>query len=290
MISGGTGQPAGTTATTHGARDHARAQADTSVLAMPTLPASAATGLPAGVAPDAVLWDEVLGAGEYAAHALPRGSVLRLTDLDGDACAHVSLHHADLTSERLNLADTTKVQWQMYPGAGSLLLSDRGRVLAAIAADTSGRHDTICGAPNRADHDDKYGDGRVEGPFPSARDRLLVALAKFGLDRRDLSPTISFFKGVRVGSDGALHLDAVPAPAGEIVELRLELNLIVAVANVPHVLDARDRYTCTPLRLTAWRVEPTAADDPLRDSTPERHRAYLNTDDWLLGRTRAGVE
>jgi urea carboxylase-associated protein 2 len=251
---------------------------------MPTLPASAATNLPPGVAPADVVWDEVLDAGEYAAHEVARGAVVRLTDLEGDACAHVALHHADLTSERLNLADTTKVQWQMYPTAGSLLLSDRGRVLAAIESDSSGRHDTICGAPNRADHDAKYGDGRVEGTAPNARDRLIVGLAKFGLEPRDLPPTISFFKGVRVELDGSLRLDDTPADAGAYVELRTELNLVVTLANVPHVLDRRERYICTPLRVTAWRAQPAQPDDPLRSATPESYRAYLNTDDWLVGR------
>ena len=251
---------------------------------MPTLPASAATSLPPGVAPADVVWHEVLDAGEYAAHALTRGTVVRLTDLEGDACAHIALHHADLPSERLNLADTTKVQWQMYPRAGSLLLSDRGRVLAAIVSDTSGRHDTICSAPNRIDHDAKYGDGRVEGAAPNARDRLIVGLAKFGLEPRDLPPTISLFKGVRVDADGTLRLDDPPAAAGAFVELRAELNLIVTLANVPHVLDTRSAYVCTPLRVTAWRAQPAQSDDPLRSVTPESSRAYLNTDDWLVGR------
>ncbi|MGO9872511.1 MAG: urea amidolyase associated protein UAAP1 [Acidimicrobiia bacterium] len=277
------------TATTHGARDHARSQAETKVLGMPTLPASAAPNLPTGVAPDDVLWDEVLDAGKYSIHELPRASVLRFTDLAGDACAHVALHHADLPSERLNLADTTKVQWQMYLGRGSLLLSDRGRVLAAVTEDSTGRHDTICGAPNQADHNTKYGDGRVEGPYPSARDRLIVALAKFGLGRRDLPPTLAFFKGVRVDSDGNLHLDAVPATAGAFVEVRFELNAIVSVANVPHVLDTREQYNCTPLRLTAWRGDPTGHHDPLRHATPETQRAYANTDDWNLGHDSAGM-
>jgi urea carboxylase-associated protein 2 len=284
MVSGPPGQPAGSTATTSGARDHARAQADTTVLGMPTLPASAATDVPAGVEPGDLLWREVLDAGEYSAHVLPRGSRLQLTDLAGDACAHVVLHHADLPSERLNLADTTKVQWQMYPARGALLLSDRGRVLAAITEDSSGRHDTICGAPTRADHDAKYGDGRVEGAHPSARDRLIVALAKFGLERRDLPPSISFFKGVRVEADGTLRLDEAPAAPGTFVELRAELNLLVSIANVPHVLDTRAQYTCTPLRITAWRNATTPGTGAEPAATPERQRAYLNTGDWLLGR------
>jgi urea carboxylase-associated protein 2 len=276
------------TATTHGARDHARSQAGTAVLGMPTLPPSAATGLPDGVKAEDVVWDEILDAGEYAAHRVARGTVIRLTDRAGDACAHLAIHHADLPSERLNLADTTKVQWQMYPSTGSVLLSDRGRVLMAIVGDTSTRHDTICSAPNQLAHEGKYGDGRVEGPYPNGRDRLVVALAKFGLERRDLPPTISFFKGVRVEADGTLQLDPCPAPADRYVELRAELDLFVSLVNVPHVLDRRPDYQCTPLRITAWRGGPTPADDRIRTSTPEVERAYLNTDDWLLGTNQTG--
>jgi hypothetical protein len=242
---------------------------------MATIPASGAKDLPAGVGSDAVLWEEVLEAGEYAAHRLPRTAVLRLTDLEGDACAHVSVHHAALLSERLNLADTTKVQWQMYPTTGSVLLSDRGRALMTIRADTSARHDTICSAPNRALHVAKYG----RGEHPNARDRLINAMAKFGMDRRDLPPTISFFKGVRVAPGGAMVLDGVPGPPGTHVELRAELDVLVSVANVPHALDTRSAYTCTALRLTAW-ADPTPRPDA---TTPEVQRAYDNTDDWLLG-------
>ena len=250
---------------------------------MATLPASGAVGLPSGVAAADLVWDEVLEAGEYSAHRIPRGAIVRLADLEGDGCAHVAIHHAALPSERLNLADTTKVQWQMYPTDGSVLLSDRGRVLMAILSDTSGRHDTICSAPSRAAHEAKYGDGRVEGAYPNARDRLLVALAKFGLGRADLPPTISFFKGVRVDTDGSLLFDPVPGRPGTYVELCAELDVFFSVANVPHVLDRRTDYCCTAVRITAWRGAPPDPGDRGRASTPELQRAYDNTDDWLLG-------
>jgi urea carboxylase-associated protein 2 len=248
---------------------------------MPVLPVSGAVDLPAGVAAADLIWDEVLEAGEYSGHRVPRGAIVRLIDLEGDGCAHVAIHHAGLPSERLNLADTTKVQWQMYPTEGSVLLSDRGRVLMAFDSDTSGRHDTICSAPNRVAHDAKYGEGRVEGAYPNARDRLIVALAKFGLGRRDLPPTVSFFKGVRVGADGSLHLDPVPGRPGTHVDLRAELDVIFSVANVPHVLDGRTDYCCTAVRITAWQAPPRAPGD--RPGSPEMQRAYENTDDWLLG-------
>jgi len=54
--------------------------------------------------------------------------------------------------------------------------------------------------------------------------------------------------------------------------------------NSPHPLDPREAYTCTPLRVTAWAGEPTSPDDPLWTSTPERERAFLNTQHHRLGR------
>ena len=271
-----TAPPGPTTATTQGARDHARAMAGTVVEAMPTLPPSAARDLPSGVDPAAVLWDEVVAPGGYAAASLPRGARLRLTDVAGDACAGLLLHRADRTSERLNVADTVKVQWQAYLGPGSLLLSDMGRVLAAVVEDTSGRHDAFCGTTTRAANQARHGDGAPDGPHPNGRDHFGVALAKFGLERRDIAPNVNLFKGAPVAPDGSLAFAGEPRP-GTHVELRCELPLIVTVVNVPHPIDPRGVPT-TPLRLTAWRGEPAAADDPVRTASPEATRAYLATE------------
>ncbi len=274
--------PAGgaATATTHGARDHARAQAGTVVRGMPTIPATTATELPEGVEPAAVVWDEIIEPGEYAAHRLPRGTFVCLTDLDGEACGHVTIHNARQPAERLNLADTVKVQWQAYPTTGSQLLSDMGRALMTITDDTSGHHDALCSAPNAASHVAKYGDGAVEGAYPNARDRLVLAALKAGMERRDVGPSIAFFKGARVAADGTFELD-VDAPPGASVTLRAELDVQIAVANVPHVLDLRPDYVCGPLRITAWVPGPDRDPAPGEADTPERRRALLNNADWL---------
>jgi uncharacterized protein len=268
------------TATTHAAQAHARSQAGARDPYQPTIPATDASGLPEGVDPQAVIWEETIGPGGYSRHRLPRGAVVRLTDVEGDACANVLVYNALRPAERLNVADTVKVQWQAYLGSGSLLLSDMGRVLASIAADTSAHHDALCGASNERRNAAKYGSGAVHGPAPNARDRFAVALAKFGLARRDIAPCVNFFKGVRVASSGALEFTG-GAGAGSYVELRAELPLLFAVVNTPHVLDPRTEYTASALRITAWQATPTGRTDPLWASTPEAERAFLNSEAML---------
>ena len=259
------------------ARAHARAMGGTVVEAMPTLPPRA-EDLPAGVKLDDLLWEETIAAGGYASRVLPRGSRLRLIDLRGDACASLLLFNAAMPTERLNIADTVKVQWDAYPAAGSLLLSDMGRVLASIEQDEAATHDAFCGASNEVSNRKRYGDGSNSGAYPNARDRLLLGAAKHGLGRRDVHPCINLFKGVRIGADGAVVPQLGPFAPGRSLVLRAEMNLIVVIANCPHALDPRP-WSVTPLRATAWRGPITAEDDPVRTATPERLRAFLNTED-----------
>jgi urea carboxylase-associated protein 2 len=252
------------------------------------VPSSAASDLPAGVAAADVVWDEIVPGGGYASRRLTRGSILHLTDLEGGACLQLLLHRAAAPAERLNVADTVKVQWQAYPTPGALLLSDMGRPLATIVDDTSGQHDFLCGCGSRATHDERFGVGAggIWGAAPNPRDLLSLAAAKHGLGRVDLPPHANLFRAVRVADDGALSLEP-PGPAGATVDLRAEVDLLVLVAVTPHPLADSSSYDVGPVHCTAWRQDPPAADrDPHRSTSPERQRAFENRDELLLGGDR----
>ncbi|MEA2292742.1 MAG: uncharacterized protein QOE86_381 [Solirubrobacteraceae bacterium] len=272
------------TATTHAARDHARAQGAGRADAMPVLPASDWPGpLPAGVSPSALTWAETVAGGGYTSMVLARGMTLRLTDVAGDACAHLLLYNADQPWERLNVADTVKIPWQAYLSAGHPLLSDQGRVLATIVEDGSGRHDALCGTTSRAVNDARYGDGSPEGGTPAGRELFLLAGAKHGLGPRDIGPSVSLFQGVGVRDGGALAFEG-GAGAGTHVDLRCELPVVILIANVPHPLDPRGEYTCTPLEVLAWPGDPTQPDDELWATSPELDRALRNTAGYAAAR------
>jgi urea carboxylase-associated protein 2 len=271
------------TATTSAARSHARAQAAAAaatVVCKPTIPSCDAVDLPADVARDTLRWDETVPGGGYATRVLERGARLRLVDLAGDACVGLLLYNADAPAERLNVADTVKVQWQAYLGPGALLLSDMGRVLATMVRDTCARHDTFCGTSTERSNRARYGDGANHGACPSGRARFVLGLAKHGLTRRDVCANVNLFKGVRVARDGVLTFVETPGGAGALIELRAEMRVLVALVNVPHVLDPRPRYTATPVRVLASAGPVTAVDDAFRTSTPERLRAFQNVEDY----------
>jgi len=268
-----------TTDSLEAALAHARSQAGATAATQATVPASGAVDLPDGIDPSTVTWDEVVGSGGYASALVRRGDVIRFTDLDGGTCLNLQLHHARLTSERLNPADTVKVQWQAYLGEGALLLSDLGRVLATITADTSTGHDALCGHTNRAANEARYGHGAAHGAHPSTRDLLALAAARHDLGRRDLTSGINLFSPVRVAGDGSLHLlPSRGAPSA--VELRAELDLVVLLAVGPHPLDDGPEGAVGRVRITSWAAD-RPDPDPFRDATPERLRAFENTEQFV---------
>ncbi|MGE2712660.1 urea amidolyase associated protein UAAP1 [Mycolicibacterium litorale] len=275
------------TATTAGARAHARAQHGRTADHMRHVPASSSPTAPDGVPAQSLVWSETVAPGGYTTAVLARGTRIRMTDVDGDACAHLLLHRADATHERLNVADTVKVPWQAYLGPGHPLLSGFGRVLATVVGDTSGHHDALAGTTTRASNEAKYGAAAPESPSPAGRELLLLAALKNGLRQRDLVPSVSFFKSVRADGDGVLQWHG-SAGAGGAVDLLLHVDAIVSIANTAHPLDPRPQFTCSPLQLHAWPaasdLDLLAAGELVGELGPEHRQAIANTDADLIAR------
>lgn len=228
-------------------------------------------------------WSERMAGGSYSHRVLARGTALRLSDPTGNACAHLLLYNAFQPHERLNMADTLKVQWQVYSSRGQVLFSDQGRALATIAEDTSGHHDAVYGTSSQLRNEERYGDGSPEGPSPAGRELFTLAGLKHGLSRRDVPPSVSFFQGVRIRPDGTPEWLG-SAGSDTQVTLTLEMDAVVLIANTAHPLDPREMYSCGPLDVAAWAAEPTDETDELWSFTPEGRRALTNTAEYLTAR------
>ena len=264
----------------------------------PARPAATWPSPPVGLDPDRLVWAETVHGGTSTHLAIARGTTMRLTDLDGDACAHVLVYNAHDPVERLSVADTVRLQRGETLTAGCVLVSDHGRALATIVRDTSGRHDCVFGTtdPARARRETSVGGQASDGVGGTASDGAVVrtagellatAIAKHELHApcgpRGVTPSIAFFRGVAVDDDGAPRFLGSAAP-GASLTIRAELPLIVLIANAPHPLDARVPRSCGRLEILAWRDEPTAPDDPQWSGTPEIRRAYLATTISLAAR------
>jgi urea carboxylase-associated protein 2 len=237
------------------------------------------------VAPEMIIADDTVAAGAYWTRVIPRGATLRITDVEGAGAAALLAYNADATYERYNAPDTTKVQNMVFLTTGWVLLSDLGRVLLSITGDTCGDHETLSGGTTAGTILARYGPGtyydRRNERFTNDRDNFIAALGRHGLDRRDLVPNVNLFARVEVGDDGTLTYVPGRARPGSWIDLRAELNVLVALSATPHVLNPLPTFRAGPLRVTVWSSPPPAPDDPCRTRSDEASRAFANTDAWF---------
>uniref|UniRef100_B8HW85 Urea carboxylase-associated protein 1 n=1 Tax=Cyanothece sp. (strain PCC 7425 / ATCC 29141) TaxID=395961 RepID=B8HW85_CYAP4 len=200
--------------------------------------------------PQSAIYDQVLPARHPWAKVLTRGQILRIEDLGGNQAVDFLVYNADDPAERYSAQDTTVAQKNIYLTTGSQLISNDGRALMTILYDTCGRHDTSGGACSRESNSVRFGlDKRYQH---ACVENFLTALAPFGMGKRDMVSNINFFMNVPVSADGTLEIvDGISAP-GSIVDLRAEMNVIVAISNCPQMNNPCNAYNPTPIRLIIW--------------------------------------
>ncbi|MET3105999.1 urea carboxylase-associated protein 2 [Oxalobacteraceae bacterium GrIS 1.18] len=240
--------------------------------------------LPADLDPAQHLWSEELPGGAHWSYVVKRGTTIRCTDLEGMANLSILVYNADERLERLNIPDTLKAQHTAHLTQGNVLYSDMGRVLASISADTVGWHDPLCGVADAAQMAAKYGQQRYQeqrnAMQRNGRDSLLIEIGKWGMGLRDLVPTLNLFSKVIVKPGGALEYVANHSGAGDYVELRFEMNTLLALSSAPHPLDTSPVYQPKKIALVAWHSGTAAEDDACRLHCPENQRGFANTEQY----------
>ena len=233
-----------------------------------------------------VLFEDVVREGATWSHVLKRGTALRITDTLGGANVGALFYNWENTAERYNMPDTLKAQHIARLTRGFVLYSDMGRVLCSITEDTVGWHDPLSGCANAGQVRAKYGEGRYQQRWnncvKNAYDAFVIELAKYGMTARDLPAPVNFFSRVVVDETGAMTFVPDHSRAGDAVELRAEMNVLVVLNTCQHPLDPNPRYEPKPVALSVRRVPPPGPDDLCRTSRPENERGFTLTERYFL--------
>src|SRR5579862_8098117 len=195
------------------------------------LPEATALG-GATIPPDAMINRETVPSGWYTMLLLRRGEALRIVDDTGRSSVSLLAWREEDPSERINCADTIKVQWSAAISKGRVILSDMGRAVFSLIEDSCGAHDLLVGGSTPASVVAATGaHGR------NTQENFLAAVSKIGLDVRYISPCITFFAPVGLDGAGRFLWQEGRKRAGDFVDLRAEMNLIVVASNCSHPLN-----------------------------------------------------
>jgi urea carboxylase-associated protein 2 len=232
------------------------------------------------------LWEDTIQGGASWSVILRRGNSLRLEDIEGGSNVGALFYNWDCMVERYNMPDTLKAQHIAHLTSGFVLYSDMGRILASITADSCGWHDPLGGHNDAKAVAAKYGKSTYQESrnawHRNTHDCFLVEAAQYGLSLRDIGPNVNFFSKVLVDDTGAMNFVRGNSKAGDFVELRAEMNLLIILASGQHPLDPNPNYAPNPIRFSINRATPAGPNDPCRLSRPENARGFINTERYFL--------
>jgi urea carboxylase-associated protein 2 len=161
-----------------------------------------------------------------------------------------------------------------------------GRILCSIVTDSTNWCDAFCGVSDAEQINAQFGTrdfGAARNDmYRSGRDGLLIEMGKWGLGKRDLVTNINFFSKVSANDTGNLIWQPEHCKAGDIVELRFEMDTLVILSAAIHPLDRATTYQPADVLISAFAAAPVALDDVCRVSCEQNRRGFENTERYFL--------
>ena len=242
--------------------------------------------VPAPIPADRLLLEETIPGGSAVSFTVRRHTTLRLTALEAGANVSFLCFNRAEPIDRYNMPDTLKGQHTAKLTTGCMLYSDMARALFSITGDTLGWHDPLGGHDTAAHVEKKWGKKDYQTArndwHRNSHDHFLIELAKHGLNARDLVPNINFFSKLATSPSGQLTFVPNHSKAGDHLDLRAELDVLVILTTCHHPLDTRPQYSPAPIRLQLYRTDPPSPTDYCRTYRPENERALYNSELFSL--------
>lgn len=185
---------------------------------------------------------------------LRRGQVLRITDPEGeqvsDLIAFASHDHEEwLSSGRsIDYANT------IYLTTGHVLYSNRSNPMLTILRDDVKRHDFLLTPCSPETFKIIY---NHQGHHPSCFENLVHGLTPFGIAPDRIPTTFNIFMNVMVAPDGELTIAPPRSKAGDCIELRAEMDLIVGITACS--AEMSNNYRFKPIDVDVLDADPVDA-------------------------------
>jgi len=160
------------------------------------------------------------------AFRLSAGDVLRVIDPRGEQVSDLIAFAADDPRDALSSGRTIDYAETVYLTTGNVLYSARSRPMFTIVRDDVGRHDFLLTPCSPETFAIIY---RHTGAHPSCLRNLADALAPYGIPPDAIPTTFNIFMNVAIAADGKIAVLPPRSRAGDCIELRAELDLIVGL-------------------------------------------------------------
>jgi urea carboxylase-associated protein 1 len=197
-----------------------------------------------------IAFEETIAARGHTAFVMRAGQVLRIVDVAGQQVADLICFRLDDCGDKLSVHNTLLLNRTIYITTGHTLQSTECTTLMTIVEDTVGVHDLIAGSCSEHTNAVRYG---VRGT-PSCRRNFELALQPHGIPLREIPYSFNIFMNVPVTDDETKIIEPVSKP-GDLIDLRAECDLLVAISNCPQERNPCNAFDPTELRMLVYEPQ-----------------------------------
>lgn len=206
-----------------------------------------------GITPSLIAFEEILPPRGGTAFTIRAGQVCRVVDLEGKQVADVICFNLHDLVDKLSPENTQALNGTLFLTTGHHLYSTKATRLATITADTCGVHDLISGSCSEQTNAFRYG---VRGT-PNCRSNFERVLKPYGVPPAEIPYSFNVFMNTPIAADGTTGIQEPTSKPGDYLDLRANVDLLIAISNCPQERNPCNAFKPTPLGVVVYEVEPT---------------------------------
>lgn len=183
-----------------------------------------------------------------------RGQIIRVIDVEGEQVSDLVCFAEGDTQEYLSSARSIDYGGKIYFSTGDALYSNLSNPMLTITTDRVGKHDFLFAPCSQEMFRISYG---ITEPHPNCLDNLATNLQPFGIQAGQIPTAFNIFMNATLDARGKILINSPLSKAGDYLDLRAEMDLIVGVT-------ACSAGKCNNYRCTSIAVEVNANNQEAR--------------------------
>lgn len=174
---------------------------------------------------------------------LKRGQAVRVINIYGEQVVDTWAFASDDLCECMSMEHTRAWLSHIIPKIGDVLVTNHRRPILTLFADSSpGVHDTLIAACDRY----RYQLLGCKDYHDNCSDNLMAAMAELRLTPAEIPAPLNLFMNIPISGGDTLSFDPPVSRPGDYVELRAEMDCIVAFSACPQDIVPINGVACKP--------------------------------------------
>jgi uncharacterized protein len=174
---------------------------------------------------------------------LQKGQIARVINTRGQQVVDTWAFAAEDLCECMSMEHTRAVLLRIMPKLGDTFVSNHRRPVLTLTADTSpGIHDMLIAACDRY----RYKLLGCKGYHDNCADNLMAAMKELSLKAPEVPSPLNLFMNIPVSEGNKLSFEPPRTRAGDYVDLRAEMDCIIAFSACPQDIVPINGTACKP--------------------------------------------